>query len=311
MLPLRTTNAQNIGARPYQEDCFAIIEPDQQASESDRCLMAVIADGMGGLAHGDAAARRAVQVFVENFGSRKPALPLQQALRNALLAANDAVAREAESRKVPGQMGTTLIAIAIRADQLHWVSTGDSGLFRIHAGHIERLNAAHVFGAFLDEQARQGEISEELARGNPHREALTSYVGMSREPEVDEPAEILPVSDGDLILLATDGLFKTLSIAEMTMALTEPGDPAEALVRKALGAGVPQQDNVTVVAICCGTSPRGPILALDDQAETAEMQKPSIQKPAPPAIPEKRSSQPWMLFGIAVLAIAAAVYLMR
>ncbi|MEP7363956.1 MAG: PP2C family serine/threonine-protein phosphatase [Acidobacteriota bacterium] len=314
MLPLRTTNAQNIGARPYQEDCFAIIEADSLAPEQQRCLMAVIADGMGGLAHGDAAARRAVQVFVETFGARKPNMRMEQVLRGSLLAANTAVAREAESRKVPGQMGTTLIAVAIRDDKLYWVSTGDSGLYRVHAGHFERLNQAHVFGAFLDEQARQGEISEELARGNPHREALTSYVGMSRDPEIDTPPEPLALSDGDLILLATDGLFKTLSVAEMTMALTEPGDPAEALVRKALGAGLAQQDNVTVVAVCCGTAQRGAVLKLDDQEETAEMHKPEIPPVAveAPQVPTRSGGgNKWMILGLAAVAIAAAFYLMR
>lgn len=313
MLPLRTTNAQNIGARPYQEDCFAIIEADSLAPPDQRCLMAVIADGMGGLAHGDAAARRAVQAFVETFGARRAGTRIEQSLQNSLLAANTAVAREAESRKLPGQMGTTLIAIAIRDDRLYWVSTGDSGLYRVHAGHIERLNEAHVFGAFLDEQARQGEISEELARGNPHREVLTSYVGMAREPEIDSPPEPIALSDGDLVLLATDGLFKTLSIAEMSVALTEPGDPAEALVRKALGAGLPQQDNVTVVAVLCGSARSGPVLALDTQEETAEMHKPALPRVnvPPPPMPRKGRGNTWMVLGLAVVAIAAAFYLMR
>jgi protein phosphatase len=239
---------------------------------------------------------------------------IEQVLRSALLAANNAVAREAESRKVPGQMGTTLIAVAIRDDKLHWVSTGDSGLYRVHAGHIERLNQAHVFGAFLDEQAKQGEISEELARGNPHREALTSYVGMSREPEIDTPAEPVALSDGDLVLLATDGLFKTLSVAEMTMALTEPGDPAEALVRRALGAGLKQQDNVTVVAVCCGTAQRGPVLNLDDQEETAEMHKaeiPRVRDEAQPEPAKRGAGSTWMILGLAFVAIAVAFFLMR
>ena len=306
MLPLRTTNAQNIGARPYQEDCFAIIEADSLAPPGQRCLMAVIADGMGGLAHGDAAARRAVQVFVESFGARKTGARIEQCLQDALLAANAAVAREAESRKLPGQMGTTLIAIAIREDRLYWVSTGDSGLYRVHAGHIERLNQAHVFGAFLDEQVRQGEISEELARGNPHREALTSYVGMSREPEIDSPPEPITLDDGDLVLLATDGLFKTLSIAEMSVALTEPGDPAESLVQKALGAGLPQQDNVTVVAVLCGSAQTGPALALNLQEETAEMHKPElppVAAPPPEPAPPPRSGLPRWLILLALAAV--------
>lgn len=313
MLPLRTTNAQNIGARPYQEDCFAIIEADPEAPASHRCLMAVIADGMGGLAYGDAAARRAVQVFVETFGRRNPDSKIEQVLRSSLLAANAAVAREAEARRLPGQMGTTLIAVAVCDDRLHWVSTGDSGLFLVHAGHIERLNRAHVFGAFLDEQARQGEISEELARGNPHREALTSYVGMAREPEIDASSEPAALSDGDLVLLATDGLFKTLSVAEMSVALTEPGDPAESLVRKALSAGVAQQDNVTVVAVCCGDASRGQVLSLDDQEETAEMKKPPIET-APDPVPAeavRSNGGKWMLIGMVAAVLAAVLYLMR
>lgn len=282
MIPdIRTTNAQNIGGRPYQEDCFAILEVDRTEPAEKQCHVAVIADGMGGLAHGDAAARRAVQEFSRHFQARVPGVRLIDGLRDALLAANAAVAQEAQARKVPGHMGTTMIAVAVSGGRMQWVSTGDSGLFLVRGGSVRRLNRAHTFGSFLDDQVKQGEMPRELAAANPHREALTSYVGMSKMPEIDLPAESLQMQEGDIVLLATDGLFKTLSLAEISEALSGPGDPAEGLVRRTLAAGLPQQDNVTVIALCCGEIHHIPITAEDEQEETAEMPKPELP-PEPP-----------------------------
>ncbi|MBN8732447.1 MAG: serine/threonine-protein phosphatase [Acidobacteria bacterium] len=316
MIPdIRTTNAQNIGGRPYQEDCFAILDVDTSEPAEQQCHVAVIADGMGGLAHGDAAARRAVQEFSRHFQARGPGGRLIDALRDALLSANAAVAQEAQARKVPGQMGTTMIAVAVCGGRMQWVSTGDSGLFLVRGGSVRRLNRAHTFGSFLDDQVKQGELPRELAAANPHREALTSYVGMSKMPEIDLPAEPLQMQEGDMVLLATDGLFKTLSLAEISEALSGPGDPAEGLVRRTLAIGLPQQDNVTVIAICCGEIRHIPITPEAEQEETAEMPKPELARDRPQPgtsheAPPRAGRGPavWLALALAAVALCWVAY---
>ncbi|MCC7237857.1 MAG: serine/threonine-protein phosphatase [Bryobacterales bacterium] len=315
MFPLRTTNAQNIGARPYQEDCFSILEGDVDTPEQDRCLAVVIADGMGGLAHGDVASRRAVQAFGESFQARAVGTTLAHALTRSLLDANEAVRREAAARSLPGQMGTTFIAAAVRNGCLYYVSTGDSGLFLVRGGEIRRLNVAHVFGEYLDHQVERGELAEDLAMSHPQREALTSFIGMDQAPEIDRMEAPLELREGDVVVLATDGLFKTLSLAQMRAALAETGDPAEALVRRALTLGLPQQDNVTVVAILCGESRRDEPGAMreQEQEETAEMRRPSLPVESVPA-PDSVTARPrsgWMLWCLAALLAVTLFYLLR
>jgi hypothetical protein len=132
---------------------------------------------------------------------------------------------------------------------------------------------------------------------------------MSRVPEIDAPPAPVPLRDGDRVLLATDGLFKTLSPAEMLAGLRETGDPAEALVRKALSAGLPQQDNITVLAICCGegTCVKAGEAGMDD--ETAEMRKPEFEagKPEPPATPPAKPTLRWVLLAVIALAVSWAL----
>ncbi|MCC6292316.1 MAG: serine/threonine-protein phosphatase [Bryobacterales bacterium] len=317
MFSLRTTNAQNIGARPYQEDCFSILEGDVDTPANGRCLAVVIADGMGGLAHGDIAARRAVQAFGESFPGRAGETALAQALTKSLLDANAAVLREATARTLPGKMGTTFIAAAVRNGCLEYVSTGDSGLFLVREGEIRRLNAAHVFGEYLDQQVERGELDEGVAMSHPHREALTSFIGMDQAPEIDRPEAPLELREGDMIVLATDGLFKTLSLAQMRAALDEPGDPAEALVRRALTMGLPQQDNVTVVAILCGADLRAEPGVDQEQEETAEMRRPdlpasSARRPLEgrkPLEARVRSEGGWLVWCLAV-ALAVTLFLL-
>jgi protein phosphatase len=156
-----------------------------------------------------------------------------------------AIARAAHAEE---NVATTLVAAVVRRDQLYWISVGDSMLYLYRAGTLTRLSEAHTYGQELDRDASLGKISSATAAGNPERDALTSYVGIRRLEDIDEGA--VPLFPGDKIIVASDGLYKTLDENEITAELSFEAQAAcDSLIEKTLAKQRSRQDNVTVLCI--------------------------------------------------------------
>ena len=109
----RGEGAQHQGARPYQEDRWAL------KPLSDGSLLAVVADGMGGHAGGAVASQLAIDAFVKNVEQGR-------ALADGLQAANEAVRAGAAGKADLTGMGSTLVAAIVKDDEVRWISVGDS-----------------------------------------------------------------------------------------------------------------------------------------------------------------------------------------
>lgn len=219
----------------------------------DWCL-ALVCDGMGGLLLGEQAARTAVQMFLEGWEDRDKDEGVPAALERATRYANSAVMNLSTNAGIPGAAGTTLLGVFVEGEKLHWTSVGDSGLFLLRGGSIRQLNTPHVYASILDERCRRGEISLEQALGDPQRAALTSYIGGFEVREIDICPEPLVLEPGDRVVLASDGLFKTLSLEQIAEALeSADGSAAEGLVRSTIDAHQMHQDNITVVTVQLAT----------------------------------------------------------
>ena len=82
-----------------------------------------------------------------------------------------------------------------------------------------------------------------------------------------------PIADGDTVLLASDGLFKTLSTEEMLGSLHgRPQAWPDALVARTLAKAYEYQDNVTVLSV-----------TVQDRPDTVKLPPPAVgvEKTAP------------------------------
>jgi len=293
-------NAQHIGSRQQQQDAFGFSNLSNEAFRKHGGMLAVVADGMGGMAHGEVAARAALRSFLDSYEAKTETESIPDALLRSLHAANAAVYQQALTMGAAEDMGTTLVAVALRENQMFWISVGDSGIFLYRGGEFTQANASHVFAADLDEKAGQGMISREDALAHPEREALTSFLGMERLALIDRSLRPFLLCENDVVLLATDGLFKTLSFAGMAEAMH--GDAqllGEALVNRALAVEKPFQDNITVVAICAEAE--RPSLAAAEGARTSG---------AGPAAGRPRSWMALMLLTAALVIVGGYIYYM-
>jgi len=243
-------NAQHIGDRHSQQDSFGFGDPDDGEFVAHGGFLAVVCDGMGGMEFGDAASRAAIRAFLDAYREKTAAESIPSALERSVRTANNAVVALAHSYGLSEGMGTTLVAAVFHDSAFHYVSVGDSGLFLLHGGALRMVNYPHVFANLLDAAVARGTMSRADAETHPERESLTSFIGAESLEEIDRNGEPIPLAEGDVVLLASDGLFKTLPHDEMLSCLQ--GDPqswAEALVARTIAKEREHQDNVTVLSI--------------------------------------------------------------
>jgi serine/threonine protein phosphatase PrpC len=285
-------NAQHIGARHSQQDSFGFGDPDDQAFIAHGGFLAVVCDGMGGMEYGDLASKTAVRTFLDAYRSKAPEESIPGALARSVIEANRQVVALATDMGMVEGIGTTLVATALHEDSLYFISVGDSGIFRFSGGQIAMINHPHVFANMLDAAVARGTMSREDAEGHPERESLTSYIGTEKLEEIDQNAEPIPVEPGDTILLASDGLFKTLQIAEMRACF--PGNPQswpDTLVERTLAKKRDYQDNVTVLSVTADGAdrpviPRTVVLAPSaPEHVTGSQAVPKTVKLAPQPVP--------------------------
>lgn len=249
---IRPGNAQALGDREAQEDSFAFSDPGDTELVGHGGLLAVLGDGMGGLAHGAAASRAAVRAFLGAYGAKTAGESIAEALDRSLRAAQRAVVELGGEISPSEPIGTTLVAAVVHDGALHWISAGDSRIYLVRGQEVAQLTRDHVYGERLREEARAGRISEREALEDPLRDSLTSYLGGEGLAEIDQNARPLPLRAGDRVILCSDGLYRALAPEEITAALgDDPHRTCEALVETALARRLERQDNVTVLMWSC------------------------------------------------------------
>ena len=243
-------SAQHIGARASQEDSFGFSSPESQAFVAHGGFLAVLCDGMGGMQHGEIASRAAVTGFLDAYAAKTAQETIPAALERSVQTTNDQVIELARSLGATEGIGTTLIAAVLHKDFLTYVSVGDSGLYHLSRRSLRLINRPHVFGTYLDRAAEKGIMSAQAALEHPERGALTSFIGADPLEEIDSNPDPLRLSSGDTILVASDGLFNTLSTPEIRGAME--GDPRkwpDLLIARTLAKKHEFQDNVTVLTL--------------------------------------------------------------
>lgn len=244
-------NCQHIGARSSQQDAFGFSDKDDHAFVAHGGMLAVVADGMGGMAHGGEASHMAVRAFLQSYMAKGADETVPIAMHRALDEANQAVislAYQADEENV----GTTMVAAVIYRDALHWVSVGDSRLYLWRDRQLTQLSEDHIYANDLDRDAANGNISREEAENHPERRSLTSYLGVTPLDLIDHNPQPFPLFAGDRLLLCSDGLYVALVESEIAPVINrDVQQAAEDLIALVLAKNRPGQDNLTAAILSC------------------------------------------------------------
>ena len=96
----------------------------------------------------------------------------------------------------------------------------------------------------LNKQLEEGTIDEEeYAREVKRGAALISYLGMGNVNLMDANPNPLPLEDGDIVVLCSDGLYKALSDAQIYEIISKNADD---LAQISAGR---VQDNTSIVVL--------------------------------------------------------------
>ena len=238
---LKTFSVTDIGKRRKlnQDYLYTSEEPVGQLPN-----LFIVADGMGGHNAGDFASKLAVTTMTESIresGEGEPA----EILARAIDRANTAVWESAKANPELKGMGTTVVAAVCCENTLHAANVGDSRLYIIDGSEIKQITRDH---SWVQEMVRRGGLGREEARNHPDKNIITRAVGAENTVKADFFS--VPLKEGDLILMCTDGLTNMLEDEEIRMVLNGARDiveKAEELIRRANENG--GRDNISVILI--------------------------------------------------------------
>lgn len=240
--PYRVGYAQTIGKRPNQEDSYGASTSDAQIQEKG--LLAVVADGIGGMEDGQIASSEVVRVMFRGYSEQSNTMSTSDRLLRLVANAQSSVL--AINRSASSRCGSTVVSALANGDQLSFLSVGDSRIYLFRGGALLQLNREHKFGTGHDENFALGYTDEHIdAR---RKMAVTSYIGKENMSLMDRNTQPLKLMHGDRILLMTDGVFGTLSEEELIKYQNVPvQQTSEQIIAAVEEKNAKYQDNATVV----------------------------------------------------------------
>jgi PPM family protein phosphatase len=225
----------------------------------------VVCDGMGGHAGGATASQLAVN-SIRRFFEHGYYDNLPEALRQAILFANQQIYAHASQNTHLRGMGTTCVVVMVRNNEVYYAHVGDSRLYLHSRNRLQRLTKDH---SVVQEMVDQGLLNEADAENHPRKNQLTRALGTLPEVEIDVSPGPFQPSAGDTLLICTDGLNGMISDAMIGQVLSEKipvQNKAIQLVQLANDAG--GSDNITVQLIQFDTAVTGGIT--QDMATTTK-----------------------------------------
>ena len=149
-----------------------------------------------------------------------------------------------------------MVTVVADGGKLYWLSIGDSRIYIIRGEEMSQVNREHNYRLTLQESLRSGRITQEQYEAEEKRgraDALISYLGISQLNLMDINRAPLEMMDGDMVLLCSDGLFKSLNDSQIK-ALVKDNDidmdiAADRLCQMALSKRRGGQDNTSVLLL--------------------------------------------------------------
>ncbi len=231
-------------ARDHQEDSLRIYLPEQQAVQEEKGALFIIADGVGGHQAGDVASAIATETLTDAYYA-SASHSVEDALREAVAAANTRIYTEAQDRASQAGMGSTCVCIALRGSHIGVANVGDSRAYILRGGKLTQISQDH---SWVADQVRSGQLSQEEANASQFRNVLTQALGSGEQVEPSVRGQTL--REGDVILLCSDGLTTMLDDNEIAAFITQYDDPQEGcdtLVEAANHRG--GKDNISLIIV--------------------------------------------------------------
>lgn len=229
-MPYKTGFASHRGFIRHKNQDSLFVSPEQG--------LFIIADGMGGHAHGELASKLAVKTISQNIA-------LGKNLKQSIQQAHFAILKMAHNRD--SNMGSTVVALHLKhmSYQVAWV--GDSRAYLWDGDHLTQLSKDH---SYVQQLADLGLIKQSALANHPQRHIITQALGSADLPEVLVETVHGVLRPRDQILLCSDGLSNELGnkdIGKILLLNKNEQKKADFLLERALKKG--GSDNISIILV--------------------------------------------------------------
>lgn len=248
------------GRKEINQDFHGVLVP-REPQLCSKGIAIALADGISSSDVSQEAAQAAVTAFLDDYYCTSDAWSVKTSAEHVLAATNTWLHSQTQQshHRYDRERGyvCTFSGIIIKSRTAHLFHVGDARIYRLHGASLEQLTEDH--------RVRVSSVQSYLARA----------LGMDRKVEVDYQA--LPLEEGELLLLATDGVYEFTDAACVAAAIEgcagNLDQAAQAIVEEALKRG--SGDNLTLQIVRIDELPT---------PESNEMFRQLSELPFPPAL---------------------------
>lgn len=183
------------GAKPLNQDAFTALTPSEHSARKFKGAAACIADGVSCSSNAQSASQTAVTNFISDYFSTPDFWTVQQSASKVISSINSWLYQQNKQNetRTDGYV-TTFSALIIKSHTAHILHVGDSRIYLLRDGILERLTRDHNY--------------------RRHNENILSRA-LGIEPQLELDYRSLQVKLGDRFILTTDGVHDVLNPKEL------------------------------------------------------------------------------------------------
>lgn len=216
------------GPKAENEDFLGLHRPEGSLLAT-KGIAAAIADGVSAASAAREASETAVVSFLNDYPATPESWTVKTAGQRILTAINRWLYSQGQGHaSAENGCVTTFTGLVLKSRTAHAFHIGDSRLYRVRAGEVEQITRDHA------------------ARVSADTCYLTRAMGLGATARIDYHS--LPLEDGDLLVLTTDGIHDALTPAHLRAILTS-GQAPETLAAELGEAAAHSDDNRSALVL--------------------------------------------------------------
>jgi len=229
------------GDREYQQDQVAVLNHPRV----NGCILAVVADGMGGRSGGRKASDQVMMTAKQLFERYAPETDDAGALLKQLVQEAHIVIKLTAISSEQEPHSTVAAFLINPGGDCHWVHAGDSRVYHFHGNNLVKRTLDH---SYVQTLVSRGEITEEEANVHPQSNILMGCLGTEDDPQMD--VHFIPqLRPGDILMACSDGVWHYFNSTELGSVLSSLSarEASEFLIEKARTRANGGGDNLSLV----------------------------------------------------------------
>lgn len=195
---------QTVGNQEIQSDVAGI-------DSSSAGILAVLADGIGKANTGRVCAQVAADTLLDAYQPYRVLHNPEYFFKTSFYEANRRIQKMIGERRG----GTCLAAVFVNGETFHYSLAGDVRVALLRNQELIPISQGHTLDILALNAFKKGSLSRTEAVWSLEEKQVWNYLGMDGFREIEVCEKPIRLKTGDVILMATKGIYQVLSWADM------------------------------------------------------------------------------------------------